>query len=196
MAFRIFPYFTFQHAIDFLGTKTDEILAKPIFKLSFYIHIVSSWVVMFLGVLQFIPAIFKKNNVIHRRLGKIYVIFVLLLSAPSGLVLAFYANGGLSVKIAFCCQSLLWWFFTFIAWVKIRKKNIEEHTKFMLRSYSITLAAMSLRFLSFLMVYSFDTKPIETYLTVAWLSWVGNLVFIEILIMLQFSKYLLKQFKQ
>jgi hypothetical protein len=65
----------------------------------------------------------------------------------------------------------------------------------MLRSYAITLAAMSLRTESYLMKYFFQTKPFETYLTVVWVSWVGNLVLCELLITFGFSKFLVHSLK-
>jgi hypothetical protein len=42
------------------------------------------------------------------------------------------------------------------------------------------------------MIYNFGTKPIETYLTVTWLSWVGNLFIAEIFIRYGLAQYLLK----
>lgn len=188
---KVIPYLSFEPAINFLSTKTDQVLQKSVFQWSFYIHIISSWFVMVAGILQFIPYILKNYPTIHRIFGKVYVILVLFFAAPSGLGLALYANGGLSTKVGFSCQCIVWWFITFIAWQEIRRKNWLLHTQAMLRSYAVTLAAMSLRIGSYVMIYHFGTKPIETYLTVTWLSWVGNLLIVEILIKFGLAKYLL-----
>jgi hypothetical protein len=44
------------------------------------------------------------------------------------------------------------------------------------------------------MYYVFETKPIETYLTVTWLSWVGNLIVVEVLIEVGVGRYFLREF--
>lgn len=61
------------------------------------------------------------------------------------------------------------------------------------RSYAVTLAALALRGESYVMYYAFHTKPIETYLTVTWLSWVGNLLLAEALLELGLGRYLLRE---
>jgi hypothetical protein len=63
----------------------------------------------------------------------------------------------------------------------------------MVRSYAITLAALALRGESYLLYYAFHTKPIETYLTVTWLSWVGNLIVAEILLEMGLGRYFLRE---
>ncbi len=182
MLTKVLPYMTFERAINFLGTKTDEVLDKQHFLWSFYIHITSSLFVMGGGVFQFSPFLIKNYPRLHRNIGKMYVFFILILAAPSGLVLATYANGGLAAKVGFSLQCLVWWTVTYLAWNDILKKRYESHANMMIRSFAVTLAAMSLRTESYVMYYWFDTKPIETYLTVTWLSWVGNLLLAEVLI--------------
>ncbi|MEI6412192.1 MAG: DUF2306 domain-containing protein, partial [Bacteroidota bacterium] len=124
----------------------------------------------------------------HRWIGKVYILGILMLAAPSGLMIAFYANGGLPAKVGFCLQSIVWWSLTLAAWHEIRQKRLSAHVDMMIRSFAVTLAAMSLRTESYLMYYWFETKPIETYLTVTWLSWVGNLCLAELLIYIGFGK--------
>ena len=182
MLTKVLPYMTFEKAINFLGTKTDEVLDKQHFIWSFYIHITSSLFVMGGGVFQFLPILIKNYPRLHRNIGKMYVFFILILAAPSGLVLATYANGGLAARVGFSLQCIVWWTVTYLAWNEIMKRRYESHANMMIRSFAVTLAAMSLRTESYVMYYWFGTKPIETYLTVTWLSWVGNLLLAEVLI--------------
>lgn len=190
---KVLPYFQFEHAYGFLSTKTDAVLEKSHFQTAFYIHITSSLVVIVAGVLQFFPSVLRRWPRFHRIAGMIYLGSILLLAAPSGLVLGFYANGGLSSKTGFVLQSIVWWVLTYLAWHEIRCKRYVMHSEMMIRSFAITLAAMSLRTESYVMYYFFETKPIETYLTVTWLSWVGNLLIAEALIYLGLGKFLIKQ---
>jgi uncharacterized membrane protein len=194
MLTKVIPYLSFEHAINFLGTKPDETLDKTHFMWAFYIHILSSLFVMPLGVLQFSSFILQKNKKLHRWLGKAYVLIILCLAAPSGLVLAAYANGGLAARVGFSLQSIVWWAVTLIAWREATQQRWLNHTHAMIRSLAVTLAAMSLRTESYFMYYFLDTKPIETYLTVTWLSWVGNLLIAELLIYIGTGRRLLKVF--
>lgn len=191
MLTKVVPYMSFEYAKNFLGTKTDEVLHKTHFMWAFYIHITSSLFVMGGGVFQFFPSLLKKYPRWHRNIGKMYIAFILLLAAPSGLVLAIYANGGLAAKVGFTLQCIVWWTVTYWAWREIVNKRLENHTNMMIRSFAVTLAAMSLRCESYVMFYYFGTKPIETYLTVTWLSWVGNLLIAEVLIFNGLSRRLL-----
>lgn len=195
MLTKVVPYMSFEYAINFLGTKTDEVLQKPYFMWAFYIHITSSLFVMGGGVFQFFPSLLKNYPRWHRNIGKMYIFFILLLAAPSGLVLAVYANGGLAAKVGFTLQCIVWWTVTYLAWNEIMHKRLESHTNMMIRSFAVTLAAMSLRCESYVMFYYFGTKPIETYLTVTWLSWVGNLLIAETLIFNGLARKLVMSYK-
>jgi hypothetical protein len=195
MVTKILPYLQFQHAYSFLGTKSDEVLHKTHYQWAFYLHIVSSAFVIIVGIFQFSIHLFYWRPNWHKILGKIYVGGILLFAAPSGMLIGVYANGGLSGKVGFVLQSITWWVLTYWAWVAITEKKHLQHIQMMLRSYALTLAAMSLRTQSFLMFYFFETKPFETYQTVTWLSWVGNLLFIELLIHYGLAQQLLKEMK-
>lgn len=182
MLTKVLPYLSFERAINFLGTKPDEVLDKKYFMGAFYVHITSSLVVMALGLWQFFPMITHRFPAFHRLSGKVYALGILVLAAPSGMVLAAYANGGLPSKVGFSLQCIVWWCTTMAAWNEIRHKRFVPHANMMIRSYAVTLAAMSLRTESYAFYYWFGTKPLETYLTVTWLSWVGNLLLAELLI--------------
>jgi Predicted membrane protein (DUF2306) len=193
MATKILPYLHFERAINFLGTKPDEVLDKSHFMVAFYIHITSSMVVIVAGISQFWPQIVRRWPRWHRRLGVCYILGILVLAAPSGLVIAFYANGGLAARTGFILQCIVWWLVTLAAWWEIRQQRWQVHTEMMIRSFAITLAAMSLRTESYILFYGFGTKPIETYLTVTWLSWVGNWLLAELLIYFGLGKILIRR---
>jgi hypothetical protein len=193
MATKIYPYFLPNSALMFLSTKTDTVINNFLFKSSFFIHITSSLLVLLFGLFNFVPLnIFQKK---HKLLGKVYLLGILVLAAPSGLGLALYANGGLVAKVGFCLQCIVWFLLTLKAFFVVKKNQYLEHVQWILRSYAVTLAALSLRASSYLMYYFFNTKPIETYLTVVWTSWVLNLIVIEIAIQCGLDRYLFKKMK-
>ena len=193
MLTKTLPYYSFEKGIHFLTTKSDETNDNPVFRFGFYVHITTSLVVLVLGLLQFLPVLARCGPGLHRQLGKGYVIGILALAAPSGLILARFANGGLAAQVGFTLQCLVWWLCTWKAYRAARQRQWPLHVDWMLRSYAVTLAALALRGESYLMYYVFETKPIETYLTVTWLSWVGNLILIELLLEGGLGRYFLRE---
>ena len=193
MLTKTLPYYTFEKGIHFLTTKSDETNGNPWFRAGFYIHITTSLVVLVLGLLQWLPPVARLGPRLHRWLGYGYVVGILVLAAPSGLVLARFANGGLAAQVGFSLQCVVWWLATWAAYRAARQRQWPRHTAWMVRSYAVTLAALALRGESYLLYYAFHTKPIETYLTVTWLSWVGNLVVAEVLLELGLGRYFLRE---
>lgn len=196
MVTKVLPYLTFERAINFLGTKPNQLLDRSYFMWAFYIHITSSVLAIGGGIFQFFPSILRGYPKVHHLIGKVYIGSILLLAAPSGLVLAAFANGGLAARVGFTLQCFVWWFITYAAWHEVMKKRFIKHSEMMILSYAITLAAMSLRTESYFMVYLFETKPIETYLTVTWLSWVGNLLIAQVLIYFGLAKSLVHEMRK
>ena len=142
-------------------------------------HIVTGSIVLLAGVIQLSKKIRINAPVWHRRLGKAYVIIILGITAPSGLIMSFYANGGLPAQAGFALLAVLWWYFTWTGWRAARSKRWDTHREFMIRSYALTFAAVTLRFYSFLFAL-FDLRGEFIYMIIVWLSWVPSLVVAEI----------------
>ncbi|MEY4928211.1 MAG: hypothetical protein RI894_2649, partial [Bacteroidota bacterium] len=75
-------------------------------KIAFFIHVFSSMFVFIAGFTQFSSYFLKKYKKAHRFLGYLYVIDILLITGPAGFVMALYANGGVSSRIAFIILAL------------------------------------------------------------------------------------------
>lgn len=210
MASIAYPYYVppFPTDIDFLLSK-QLVIELPHWMAAFYIHIGSSVVVLAAGLTQFSKTLMFKYPKWHQNIGKIYVFTILLVSAPSGLVMAFYGNGGPPAQVAFVLQALGWWFLTYMAYRTIRQKKMRQHGEYMLRSYALTFSAISLRmgtyFVSvYKMEYGIFCEPDvfsmlcypHFYILVAWVSWIGNLVIAEILIWLGIMNYYLGKPKE
>jgi hypothetical protein len=193
MLTKTLPYYSFEKGIHFLTTKSDETNDNPWFRLGFYVHVTTSLIVLVLGLLQWLPVVASRGPRLHRWLGYGYVAGILGLAAPSGLVLARFANGGLVAQVGFSLQCLVWWGSTWLAYRAARRRQWPRHVQWQVRSYAVTLAALALRGESYLMFYALHTKPIETYLTVTWLSWVGNLLLAEALLELGLARYFLRE---
>ena len=95
-------------------------------------------------------------------------------------------------QVGFALQCVVWWLTTWAAYRAARRRQWPRHVEWQVRSYAVTLAALALRYESYILYYAFHTKPIETYLTVTWLSWVGNLVLAEVLLEAGLGGYFLR----
>ena len=174
-------YLTFQPDINFLLVKQDLIF-DTVWRPTFYLHVISGMLVILIGPFQFIKKFRNKNLNLHRLLGKTYVYAILLIAAPTGLIMAFYAEGGWWSTWAFIIMSLLWFYTTIMAVVKIKQKDIKSHQKWMYRSYALSFAAVTLRLLVPSMSYWTTFSEEFIIVSTAWLSWMINLLFVEIFI--------------
>jgi uncharacterized membrane protein len=162
----------------FLLTKTAEV-RESIYLPAFYVHIVTGSIVLIAGVLQLSTRLRLRFPALHRSLGKTYVLVVLLCAAPSGLVMAFYANGGFAAGSAFGILAILWWYFTWRGLHFARKKEWHIHREFMLRSFTLTFSAVTLRLYSFIFALA-GFRGESVYILVAWLCWVPSIMGAEI----------------
>ena len=172
------PYLSFTYDVDFLLTKQKIIHVKH-WRYAFNFHILFSIFSLIAGLTQFSQYIITKHKKLHRIMGYIYVVDVICIAGPSGLIMAFYANGTIVSKTSFVLLSLLWILFTCRAIIKASKKDFIEHEKWMIRSYSLTLSAISLRLMAFILPKFIHLSAHTEYALIAWLSWSINLLLAE-----------------
>lgn len=174
-------YSSFRTDIHFLNVK-QEYLDNKAWLTSFYVHVFSSILALMAGFTQFSKYILKKYRPLHRAVGRVYAVVILLINFPAGMVMAVYANGELPSKIAFVILDLLWFWFTLRAVQAARRGKIDEHRNFMIRSYALTCSAITLRAWKLVLVPAFHPDPLILYMIQAWIGFVPNLLFAEWLI--------------
>lgn len=180
-------YIPLNFDVAFLRIKQDEIQLFH-YKIAFFTHVYSSIFLVAIGWMQFSVYIRKKYNKLHKLIGKFYILIILLFSGPSGLLMSYYANGGIISQTAFILLSLLWMIFTYLSYYYAKKLDFKKHQKFAIRSFALTLSAISLRLFKFIIVFLFQPLPMDTYRIVSWLGWTFNLLLAEILIIYLFKK--------
>lgn len=186
------PYLSLRHDVRFLQIK-QWVIDNDIWRVAFFTHVFSSIFLLIAGFTQFYSPLKKNYTSIHRWVGKMYVIIVLFLAGPGGFVMALYANGGWLSQTAFTTLSILWLFFTAKAWIAIRNRDFIRHGEFMIRSYALTLSALTLRAWKYGIFMIFHPHPMDGYMIVAWLGWVPNQLIAEWLIRRQYSRRILQQ---
>lgn len=183
----VWPYTSWEKDIDFLMTK-QAVIYFDHYQVAFYTHIFSSLIVLFSGAFLFSTFFIKNYASLHRWIGKSYVALLLFVSAPSGMLMAFYANGGWMAKLSFLLLSPIWWWCTYQGYRTARRRDFGAHRRWMMRSYALTLSAISLRIYQMLGSTFFYIDPALQYVIISWLSWLGNLILVEYLIHRQSRK--------
>ena len=177
----IFLYIPAQTDVAFLQLKQEYIHITE-WRIAFFVHVYSSLLALLAGFTQFSKKLLKQRPKLHRALGYTYVINVLMITGPAGLLMSFYANGGISSRIAFVLLSSLWISTTAIALYKAIKKDFRAHRFFMIRSYALTLSAITLRIWKVLLANYTELPPMDRYRIIAWLGWTLNLLVAELII--------------
>lgn len=166
--------FAFEEKFGILGFKSDELFANQIWQIGFYTHIIFGGIALLIGWLLFIAKIRDKYLNIHRNIGKVYVVSVLLASI-AGIYLGFYATGGWIASTGFIALGIVWFYTTLRAYRLIRKKEIARHETMMIYSYAICFGAVTLRiYLTISAILEIDF--ILAYRFIAWFSWLPNLL--------------------
>ncbi|MDX2172103.1 MAG: DUF2306 domain-containing protein [Bacteroidota bacterium] len=181
------PYFTFRYDVDFLLTKQKIIHIKH-WRYAFYVHVFLSSITLIAGLFQFSNYILKSYKRLHRTMGYLYVITILCFAGPSGLIMAFYANGTIWAKISFIILSLLWMLFTALALISAKQQQFNAHKQWMMRSFALTLSAITLRLLAFILPSFVHLNAFDEYTLIAWLSWTVNLIIAESIIFIKMKK--------
>lgn len=177
----VWPYTSGATDIDFLQSK-QHIVHLTHYMASFYLHIFSSLWLLASGLTQFSSTLLGKYPQIHRWVGRIYVFIILICSGPAAFVMAYYANGGLIAQLSFMLLSALWWWFTYKGYMAIRNNNIKIHGEWLLRSYALTLSAITLRVMQWMFANFSEIPAEEVYVMIAFPSWLINLLIAEIII--------------
>lgn len=139
-----------------------------------YSHFIGAGCALLLGGLQVFT---NAGSTLHRLMGYGYCIAVAV-GSIGGCYLALNAYLGWITGLGFFIADALWISSTFIAIQHARAGKIRAHRQWIWRSMALTGAGISLRILLPLLsiFFSFDTS----YIIVAWLSWIGNLIFVEL----------------
>ncbi|SFA48394.1 Predicted membrane protein [Pedobacter suwonensis] len=167
-------YFLIDRKFGLLGSKSVALLSNTFWNIGFYTHIILGGLALLIGWTQFSPKMRNSRMVLHRKLGKAYVVSVLL-SALAGIYIGFFATGGWVSSAGFICLGVVWFYTTLKAYLHIKSGEIVKHQKMMVFSYAACFAAVTLRIWLPILTIMFGDF-FKAYLVVAWLCWIPNLI--------------------
>ncbi len=132
---------------------------------------------LILGPWQFLPALRRKAPAAHRWTGRLYVLCCLV-SGCAALVLSSQTITGLNSQIGFVLLATFWLITTLIGWRRARERDFVAHRQWMIRSYALTLAAVTLRF--YLPLSQALEIPFQiAYPIISYACWVPNILVAE-----------------
>ena len=100
-------------------------------------------------------------------------------SAIAGVEVATFAYGGLPNTVAFWLLSFFWIVTTLQAYISIKKGDVDSHKRWMIRSYAVTFAAVTLRAELGILIGAFGLSFDQAYAIVPWTCWALNLIVVE-----------------
>lgn len=141
------------------------------------VHAGGAATALLIGWMQFLSGLRRKRPAIHRWTGRSYVA-ACLVGGVSGLVLSFGTTTGPVAGVGFGLLAVAWLITTSLGLRTAMARRFEEHRRWMIRSWALTLAAVTLRIylpLSFFVPIPFE----DSYVAIAWLCWAPNLLIAE-----------------
>ena len=132
------PYVTFS----FTRVSLDP--AVPLHIVFLSLHGLSSGAALLLGPFQFVRSIRARHPGVHRMLGTVYLLAVLV-GAVMALASAVVTQSGFSAQVGFLVLDAFWVYTAVRALRSVLARDFAWHRIWMIRNYSATFAAVLLR---------------------------------------------------
>ncbi|HUY88127.1 MAG TPA: DUF2306 domain-containing protein [Pirellulales bacterium] len=170
-------YFPPDFNADFLRGREGYFFAG--YQWPFYAHIASGPVSLVLGTLLVSERFRMRFAKWHRRLGRLQVASILLLVAPSGLWMAYYAQAGAAAAASFALLAILTASCAALGWRAAVGRRFAVHRRWMRRCFVLLCSAVLLRLIGGLAtvagVYALWFDPLA-----AWVCWILPLAVFEL----------------
>jgi uncharacterized membrane protein len=161
-----------------IGPLSPDILRNLFARPWLDVHVAGAATALLIGPTQFLPWIRKRLPALHRVLGRVYVIGCLA-GGVGGLVMAFGTTAGPIAGAGFGSLAVIWIWTNLQGWRLAVARRLDAHRAWMLRSFALTFAAVTLRlYLSLLPMVGLT--GLDAYRLTSFLCWIPNLILIEI----------------
>ena len=163
--------------LPMIGPISPEILANLYARPWLTLHAGGAATALLVGGFQFLPAVRRRRR-LHRWIGRVYA-GGCIFAGCAGFVLAFGTTAGPVAALGFGLLAPIWVYCTAQGWLTARARRFDEHRRWMIRSFALTFAAVTLRLylpLGVMAGLSFH----QIYVATAWISWIPNLLLAEL----------------
>ena len=142
------------------------------------LHVAGAASALLLGPAQFFPSLRARYLRLHRWTGRFYV-GACMLGSVSGFVLALGASTGWISSVGFGTLAVAWLVTTALAYIRVVQGRLDAHRQWMVRSFALTLAAVTLRL--YLPIGGLLPWPfLDSYRAISFLCWLPNLLAAEL----------------
>jgi uncharacterized membrane protein len=160
---------------------------SPLIRVALYVHIIFGGLALLLSPLQFVARLRAAVPRVHRVTGRI-VLGSIGLAGVAGAILSTTNLAGPIGTAGFGALALLWLGFATTAFRAIRRGEVQTHRRWMVRTFALTYAAVTLRLWLGLLIglqvgvmgVAEDVAFNRAYAIVPFLCWVPNLIVAEI----------------
>ena len=144
------------------------------------VHVVTAIPPLLIGLIAFSKRARRYSMRLHRWIGTTYCICIWI-SAATGVTLAYANTAGLASRLGFSTLGTLWFITTYYAYIRAKQRNIVSHRVWMIRSFALTLAVVTVR--PIMMVPGYVEVDLALLNNVAsWACWIPNLLIAELYI--------------
>jgi hypothetical protein len=166
------------------AASVPEVVAANALRLPWLaIHAVSAAIALFIGPWQFMRRLRAHRPRLHRWTGRLYAA-ACMIGGITGSALALGASTGPVSTAGFGLLAIVWTYSTAMAWRFAMRREFILHRRWMIRSFVLTFAAVTLRL--YLPLASALPVPFEdAYRAISFLCWVPNLLLAEIYLRLR-----------
>lgn len=158
-----------------------------------WVHAICAIPPLLIGSIAFSKKHRNKHPKFHRKIGTVYCLGIWI-SALTGIILASANNAGMAAKFGFGTLGVAWYLTTYFAYKTARAKDFVSHRRWMIRSYALTLAVVSVRGMFWFPPESIDTLTWRAI--VSWLCWVPNIILGETYVRITTPTGKLRKFKR
>lgn len=152
----------------------DNLFLKP----WLMFHVAGAATALLIGPMQFSSALRVRFPTLHRWIGRTYAVSCLV-GGAAGFVLALGASTGPITKMGFGGLGISWLVTTSLAWRRAMQGRFVEHRAWMIRSFALTFAAVTLR-LFLPLGLLLHMHIVDAYRALAFLCWIPNLIVVEL----------------
>ena len=142
-------------------------------------HLVGGAATLLLGPFQFIAPLRNGYPRIHRWTGRLYLLAMAVACVGAAGLIA-TTPGGLGLQVAFSATEIAWLFTATMGYLAIRKRRLQEHRRWMIRNYLVTMVFVTFRATIMIPGVMSLAPPNVVIPTLLWLGWAVPVVIYEV----------------
>ena len=160
------------------GPVAENVVANPHAPTWLPVHVAAAATALLVGPFQFLKNLRARRPAAHRWLGRLYVLGCTA-GGVSGFMLALGSTAGPVATAGFGLLAVAWIATTALALTAALQRRFATHRAWMIRSFALTFAAVTLR-LYLPLVFALPVPFLVGYAAISFLCWLPNLAAAEV----------------